>query len=152
MLKGTTMIGQATGLIPPPTTNPLAIRPPTPPNLLEFVRKTERKSGAETTATDGITPQRANPPSLYFCFCLCPSLSLSPPCGDSWLSQHVRLNVFLSPWSLKHIIKKKQKISSTSRDEGNQANLAIDLLKAQNETDIFLLPTSQKRRRIKTNI
>lgn len=63
--KGTMMIGQAMGLMPPPTTNLLITLPPTPQSRLE-AEKEMGPSGTETTAMEGSDLKPASSLSPWF--------------------------------------------------------------------------------------
>lgn len=82
ILKVTTMTGQDTGRILPPTANRLAPLRPTLPNLPES-RNATGPSGTETAGTDGLNlpPFSAVSPGSFCCFYLL--WLLLPPCGDS---------------------------------------------------------------------
>lgn len=135
-VKGTMMIGPAMGLTPRLTTNPLATQLPTPQSRLESEKETG-PSGTETTVTDGSNLQPAGSLSPWFLCCLCLSWSVLPPCGDSWL---LPSGGFLSRWSLKKHIMKKDKSHSIWLHQQNkirqkQVKLAIirNLFTAQNK-------------------
>lgn len=137
MVRGTTMIGQATVLIPP-LTNLLVTPSPTRQSHQE--PGTEMgPSGTETTATDGFDRPPSGSASPW-CLC-CLSWLLLPPCGDSWLSQSGG-GGFLSCSSLKHIMKKRKNHSiwlHQQKKMTKQANLAIirNLFTAQNKVSEY---------------
>ena len=80
--RGTMMTGQAMGLIPRPTTTPLATPPPTLPDPLVYGNETAQ-SGPRPMATEeqSLHPASTSSPRSLCCLWW----SLSPPCGDNRL-------------------------------------------------------------------